>query len=218
MPGRRAVVVGVIGGVGSGKSSVANELARLANVRIIDADAAGHQALTQQCIQQQIRRRFGGDVFNDRGGIERRRLAALVFGSNPEQIQARHDLNQIVHPQIRFQLQQELEEAQQNSELDVIVLDAALLLEAGWNDLCDAVVYIDTPREQRLARVLSSRGWTAEDLVRREQSQLPLEDKRAAADFVVDNSGLIEDAGRQLWSWIRQQSPETEDRGSRMED
>jgi dephospho-CoA kinase len=218
MPGRRAVVVGVIGGVGSGKSSVANELARHANVRIIDADAAGHQALTHPYIQQQIRRRFGDEVFNDRGEIERRRLAALVFGSNPEQIQARLDLNHIVHPQIRSQLQQELDNARQDCALDVIILDAALLLEAGWNDLCDAVVYIDTPREQRLARVLSSRGWSAEDLARREQSQLPLEDKRAAADFVVDNSGLIEDAGRQLWSWIRQQPPKTEDRGSRMED
>jgi dephospho-CoA kinase len=203
MPGRRAVVVGLIGGVGSGKSSIAQELARHVNVRIIDADAAGHQALTRDHIQQQIRRRFGDEVFNDQGEIERRLLAALVFGSDPSQRQARHDLNQIVHPEIRAQLQQELKEARQNQDLDVIILDAALLLEAGWNDLCDAVVFIDTPLEQRLARVQSSRGWSAQVLARREQSQLSLEDKRAAADLIVENSGLIEDAGRQVLSYLK---------------
>jgi dephospho-CoA kinase len=217
MPGRRTLVVGLIGGVGSGKSTIAARLSEHLRVVVLNADAAGHRALTSQYIQNQLRRRFGDGIFTPAGEVRRDRLAALVFGDDAAQRQARHDLEQIVHPEIRSELKRQLEQARQQGDLDVIVIDAALLLEAGWNELCDAVVFVDTPYEQRLARIQASRGWTADELARREQSQTSLEDKRAAADFVINNSGLIEESVRQLLSWIRQRQAKMkiEDRGLR---
>jgi dephospho-CoA kinase len=205
MPGRRSLVVGLIGGVGSGKSTIAMRLAEHLRVRVLNADAAGHQALTHKHVQDQLRRRFGDHIFTPDGEVRRERLAALVFGEDVAQRQARHDLEEIVHPEIRAELKRQLELAQQQGDADVILIDAALLLEARWNELCDAVVFVDAPYEQRLARVQASRGWTADELQRRELSQMPVADKRAAADFVVNNSGLIDEAERQLLSWIRLQ-------------
>lgn len=202
MPGRRTLVVGLIGGVGSGKSTIAAALAGQLRVIVLNADEAGHRALTFQPIQNQLRRRFGDEIFTPHGEVRRDRLAALVFGDEAAQRQARHDLEQIVHPEIRSELKQELEQARRQGDLDVIVIDAALLLEAGWDELCDAVVFVDTPYEQRLARVQAGRGWSAGELARREQSQMALADKMAAADYVIDNSGLIENSIRQLLSWI----------------
>jgi len=205
MPGRHTLVVGLIGGVGSGKSTIAARLAEHLRVVVLNADAAGHRALTSQPVQNQLRRRFGDEIFTPEGDVRRDRLAALVFGDEPAQRQARHDLEQIVHPEIRADLKRQLEQARRQGDLDVIVIDAALLLEAGWDELCDAVVFVDTPYEQRLARVQTGRGWTADELPRREQSQLSLADKMAVADCVIDNSGLIENSLWQLLSWIRQQ-------------
>jgi dephospho-CoA kinase len=212
MPGRRTLVVGLIGGVGSGKSTIAAGLAQRLRVIVLNADAAGHRALTSQHIQNQLHRRFGDGIFTSEGEVRRDRLAALVFGDDPAQRQARHDLEQIVHPEIRSDLKRQLAQARQQRDLDVIVIDAALLLEAGWNELCDAVVFIDTPYEGRLARVQIGRGWTADELARRELSQMSLADKRAAADVVIDNSGLIEQSVEQLLSWIRQRQTKIENR------
>jgi dephospho-CoA kinase len=208
MPGRRPLVVGLIGGVGSGKSTLAAGLAEHLRVVVLSADAAGHRALTSEHVQKQLRRRFGDGIFTSDGDVRRDRLAALVFGDDPAQRQARHDLEQIVHPEIRSELQRQLQQARQQSDLDVIVIDAALLLEARWDQLCDAVAFVDTPYEQRLARVQSGRGWTADELARRERSQMSLENKRAAADVVIDNSGLIDESARQLLSWIRHRQNE----------
>ena len=83
-----------------------------------------------------------------------------------------------------------------------MVFDAAILLEAGWGDGCDVVAFVDVPREQRIQRVAESRGWTAEELARREASQWPLDRKRDAADIVVDNSTTIEHAGQQLADYL----------------
>ena len=82
------------------------------------------------------------------------------------------------------------------------------MLEAGWNDLCDTIVFVDTPFETRLKRVEENRGWTADELRRREASQISLEDKRAASEFIVDNSGSLERAVEQLAAFIETKSTE----------
>ena len=120
-----------------------------------------------------------------------------MFGPDEEHRQARHDLQQIVHPVIRRDLQEQVAAARKDAGVELVLLDAAVLLEAGWNDICHAVVFVDTPLELRQARV-AGRGWTPADLECREASQLPLMEKRAAADHVIDNSGPLDEAGRQL--------------------
>jgi dephospho-CoA kinase len=196
-------VVALIGGVGSGKSALAHWISRQLNTVIVDGDVAGHRALEQPLVREQIRRRFGNEVFDSQERIRRDRLAELVFGQHDEHRRARRDLEQIVHPVIRGDLQQQVAAARGDSAVDVVLLDAAVLLEAGWNEICDAVIFVDTPIEQRQSRV-AARGWTTADLKRREESQLSLTEKRAAADFVIDNSGPLENAGRQLLEILKQ--------------
>ena len=197
-------VVGLIGGVGSGKSSAAEWVASRLTVFLVDADKAGHRALARPDVKESIRSRFGEDVFDNQGDIRRDRLAARVFGADEGSRADRRDFEAIVHPIIREDLRGQLEAARRRGDVELILLDAAVLLEAGWKDLSDAVVFIDAPLDQRQDRVAAARGWSAEQHRKREASQLSLEEKRAAADLIVDNSGSIESAGRQLLSWIKQ--------------
>ena len=197
-------VVGVIGGIGSGKSSVTRRLRELSlaagrPVEVIDADQLGHQVLLLPNVKDRIRERFGNDVFESISPmISRSALARIVFGTDPSAEIARRDLERIVHPEIRSLAERQIRELRQRGEVAAILLDAAVLLEAGWNSVCDLVAFIDTPDALRLARVQAGRGWSAEELAKREASQWPLARKRAAADVVIDNSGSVDDAAKQL--------------------
>jgi dephospho-CoA kinase len=196
---RRSVpVIGLIGGIGSGKSAVARSLQQRLPIAIVEGDEAGHRALTQPVIQEQIRRRFGDSVFTPQGEIDRKALGSMVFGATAERRQARADLERIVHPAIRQQLQQAITDHRNRGAVEAIILDAAVMLEAGWNSLCNTIVFVDAPYDQRLKRVSQHRGWTAADLQEREASQLPLETKQSAANHVIDNSGTLDEATRQL--------------------
>jgi len=203
----RVPVVGLIGGVGSGKSSLARWMSGQLRVSVIDADDAGHRALARPDVRKSIRRRFGEEVFDNQGGIRRDRLANRVFGADEGSRRDRRDLEKIVHPVIGADLRRQMDTARRNADVDLILLDAAVLLEAGWKELCDAVVFVDAPLEQRQRRVREGRGWSAAELNQREESQLGLAEKRAAADLIVDNSASIEEAGRQLFNWIKRQQP-----------
>ena len=195
-------VVGVIGGIGSGKSSVARRLQSLRPVAVIDADQFGHQVLNLPNVQERILKRFGPTVFEidsqATSQISRAALGRVVFGSDAAAQDARRDLEAIVHPEIRSLIERQISELRRQANVEAIVLDAAVLLEAGWNDLCDVVVFIDTPQADRIARVHAGRGWSAAELAQREASQWPLPRKRAAADAVLDNSNSVDDAARQL--------------------
>ena len=194
-PHLRTPVVGIVGGVGAGKSTVVRNVAHL-QLFIVDADHIGHDLLQTDVIRNRLRVTFGEEIFNTAGMIERKRLAEKVFGDSDEQIQNRHRLNEIFHPAIRTEIQHVISQAPQDA--DAIILDAALLLEAGWADECDAIVFIDTPLEKRQQRVAGTRGWSVEELQRREASQWSLLKKREAADFIVDNSGSPETAAQQM--------------------
>ena len=234
-------VLGVIGGIGSGKSSVARRLQSLRPIAVIDADQFGHQVLNLPNVQERILKRFGPTVFETdpqanpqisaQSGtslshrracdanaadhalpddqsvppeltanpqISRAALGRVVFGSDVAAETARRDLEAIVHPEIRSLLEREIRELRRQANVEAIVLDAAVLLEAGWNDLCDVVVFIDTPQADRIARVQAGRGWSAAELAKREASQWPLPRKRAAADAVLDNANDVDHAARQL--------------------
>lgn len=201
MSARRAPVIGLIGGVGSGKSALAAWIAQALGGAVIDADAAGHRALDQEEVKEKIRTQFGSDVFDAAGAVVRRRLAERVFGAGEPQLAARRQLEDIVHPVIRRDLEQQIAQAAGTHAL--ILLDAAVLLESGWNDACDAVVYVDVPAEVRRERVARTRHWSADELARREASQWPLERKRNAADVMIDNSQTLDRAGQQFLDWYR---------------
>jgi dephospho-CoA kinase len=183
---------------------------------VINGDDLGHQALNDISVRNQIRHRFGDSVFDDKGFVNRAALGRLVFGPDEEHRRARADLERVVHPRIREGIIREidaahtidrgraLEEGKPQPQYEAILLDAAVLFEAGWNDLCDAVVFIEVPEAIRLERVSRNRGWSAEELKKREASQLSLEEKRKRADLIIDNSGSITEAGTRLQAGIRQ--------------
>lgn len=190
-------VVGIIGGIGSGKSSVAKWVAAHAPVRVIDADALGHEALLEPHVVEALREKFGSEILGADGRISRPALAKKVFGSTPDHLNARHELERVVHPEIRRKAVAEFGRAAA-SGMAAVLLDAAILLEAGWNQECDLVVYVHTPDEIRLQRVRDNRGWTADELHRREASQWSLDRKQRGADFTVLNDSDLDHAGRQL--------------------
>jgi dephospho-CoA kinase len=191
-------VIGIVGGIGSGKSSVARWVAaRHSDVSLVNGDEIGHEVLTQPAVRDAVRKRFGEPVFNADGQINRKALGQLVFGPNREEQSARDDLERIVHPRIRESIARKIADSAAAGKRAVL-LDAAVLFEAGWNDLCHAVVLIDVPRDERLARLRETRGWEDAETERRESSQASLESKRSQAQFIVDNSRSVEAAGRQL--------------------
>ncbi len=149
-------------------------------------------------IREKLRSRFGAGVFLPDGSVDRRAVAALVFGPSDEHRQARLDLESIVHPAIVQHFQERIEVSRRDPRIRAILLDAAVLLESGWRSLCDSVIYVDVPETLRLSRVQSNRGWPESEFRRREQSQWPVEKKRAASDAVIDNSKSPESAAEAL--------------------
>lgn len=199
-------VIGVVGGVGSGKSSVARKFAELVPATIINADELGHRALELPVIKTKLQQRFGPAIFDDGGNVIRKELAKQVFGDAPATRQARADLEAITHPEIGRLTEERVADIRRAANVRWILLDAALLQEAGWQNSCDAVVFVDVAPERRWERV-KSRGWSEDEWRRREASQWPVERKRKAADFIVDNNGSLEEAGRSLQKQLEQEFP-----------
>ncbi|MFM9116797.1 MAG: dephospho-CoA kinase [Planctomycetota bacterium] len=181
------LVIGVMGGIASGKSFVCQEFEKL-GARCLRADEVGHQVLQDSTVQSRLRARWGAAVFDVDGQIDRAAVARIVFAQTTSGEAERRFLEQVTHPRIQQQLLAQLDEWRQQGDVPVVLLDAALLLEAGWDRWCDALVFIDSTWEQRVARV-ARRGWTAADLQAREAAQWPLEVKRSRATYQLDNSG-----------------------------
>jgi dephospho-CoA kinase len=179
-------VLGILGGVASGKSLVARQLAQF-GAGVLDADRAGHEVLAMPATEAAAGERWGQEIFAADGRIDRARLAAIVFAAGPQGAGERKYLEQLTHPQIERRLARQAEELAALG-CRVAVLDAPLLLEAGWDRLCDRLVFVDAPRATRLARA-RTRGWDEEDFAARESAQESLDLKRKRADVVLDNSG-----------------------------
>jgi dephospho-CoA kinase len=194
---KRKPVIGVLGGIGSGKSAVADRLARRGG-RVINADRIGHQALEHPPIKEQIVARWGDGVLDENGAVARRQLGAIVFASATE----RKALEALVHPWIGERIRAEIEAAQNDPAVPFVVLDAAIMLEAGWSGVCDRLIFVDVSREKRLARLQASRNWSASELEAREQTQLPLKEKASRADHVLTNEGSLEELHRQVDAFL----------------
>ena len=179
-------VIGLLGGVASGKSLVARQLGSL-GAEVLDADRAAHEVLRSTKIEEAIRDRWGQRVVGPDGRVDRRKLADIVFADPPEGPKRRRYLERLTHPEIGRRLRQESERFARDG-VEVVVLDAPLLIEAGWDRQCDKLVYVDAPRPVRLGRALA-RGWSEEEFSVREAAQESLNAKRRRADVIVDNSG-----------------------------
>ncbi|MGC3972068.1 MAG: dephospho-CoA kinase [Pirellulales bacterium] len=188
-------IVGLLGGIASGKSLAAEQFVKLGS-GLLDADAAGHEVLRRDDVRQAIRERWGDTVFDAAGHVVRPALARLVFADTPEGRADLARLEQITHPLIGQLLEAKATEMAAAGK-PLIVLDAPVMLKAGWDKLCDILLFIDVPRETRLARA-KTRGWSEAEFAAREARQEPVDEKRQLADFVVDNSGSSEGMNLQI--------------------
>jgi dephospho-CoA kinase len=195
-------VVGLVGGIGAGKSRAAAAFAAR-GARVISGDALAHEALRQPGVRGAVVRRWGPGVLDERGDVDRRKLGALVFADEGE----RRALEAMVHPWIKGRIRAEVEAARADPAVRLVVLDAAIMLEAGWSALCDRLVFVDAPPDVRRRRVAAQRGWSAADLAAREAAQLPLTAKAAKADHTLDNSASPDDLDRQVDGLLRLWGP-----------
>lgn len=177
-------VLGIVGGIGSGKSLVAAALVARGGY-LIDADHLGHEALRQPDIREQIVHRWGKALLDTDGEVQRRDLGKIVFANLAD----RQALEALVFPWIERRIGEEIKRGQGDPRYAFIILDAAIMLETGWDTACDKILFVEAPRPLRLDRLRRQRGWSEEELARREASQWPLEEKKGRADAVVANQG-----------------------------
>ncbi|MCH2525890.1 MAG: dephospho-CoA kinase [Dehalococcoidia bacterium] len=176
------IVVGLAGGIGCGKSEVARIMADLGAV-VIDADKYGHQVYAPNTQGwTEVVAAFGDDILDDNGEVDRRKLGPKVFGK-PEEMQK---LNDIAWPKIKQSIQEEIEN-QRRTGTGVVVVDAAILIEAGWTDLSDQVWVATAPEEQVIKRVQARNNITEEQVKARIDSQMGTDERVSYADVVVSN-------------------------------
>ena len=191
-------VIGLLGGIAAGKTTVARMLADL-GARVVSADAIAHAVLAEPGVRDRIVARWGPGVLDPAGSVDRGWLARRVF-ADPAELAA---LEAITHPAILAEMRRRLAEARAERP-PAIVVDAPLLVEAAQDDLCDVLIFVECAQELRLARA-AERGWDPAELLRRERHQWPLDAKRARARFVIDTGVPIETTLRQvqkLWPGI----------------
>ena len=195
-------LVGIVGGIGSGKSAVANQFRRL-GAEVLDGDRLGHEVLADPAVRDLLRTRWGDQILEptDPTHINRGEVAKIVFGASEEAEMELRYLESVTHPRIRTLIRSRLAQWEQQHAGGqapvVVIFDAPLLLEAGWDELCQYILYVDVSRETQLER-LSSRHWSPNQLAAREARQLPLAEKRARAAWVIDNSGSPEELATQI--------------------
>ncbi len=190
-------VIGLVGGIAAGKTHVAKLLEEMGAKRI-DADGVGHDILTRPLIARRVGQIFGEEVLNPRGSVDREQLGRLVFDDDQTSMVRRKELEALIHPLIHADVVKQLRKYQESqSPPPAVVLDAPLLLEAGWAPACHVIIFIDTPEAIRISRA-KERGWTAKKLASRENAQMPLDQKRMAATHVVDGSGSAATLRQQL--------------------
>lgn len=181
----RPVVIGLVGGIGAGKSAVAGILANLGCL-VIDSDKDAKAALDRPEVRDRLVRWWGSRVLDASGRVDRKVVAQIVF-SDPTQ---RTRLEEVVHPLVKARRADLIERAAAECRPGVVI-DAPLLFEAASDRECDIVMFVDAPLQLRQARV-SSRGWDVAELNRREQAQLPLDEKRRRSHVIVMNDSDLQ--------------------------
>lgn len=194
-------VIGLIGGIASGKSHVARYLASK-GAAVVDADTLGHEVLQSAEVISQLSELFGPKILDSAGRIDRQQLGQLVFGTSPQAKLNLQRLEEVVHPLIRDAAIRQLEElSHSKTPVPAVVLDAPLLIEAEWHPLCSYILFVDTEYNTRVARA-KERGWNEEQLQQREASQLTLDEKRKYATHFIsgDEQALMQEQIDTLWS------------------
>lgn len=189
-------VIGLTGGIGAGKSTVSAILAEL-GAYIIDADKIGHAILEPNgAAYGEVVSAFGEGILRQDGAIDRGALAKIVFADGEK----RAHLNAITHPKIRAEVSRRIERA----EAEIVVVDAALLLEAGFAGMCGEVWLVTAGQEARMARIMARSGYSREQAEARMASQMGDAARMAAANVIIENSGSLDALHRAVCTAMKQ--------------
>ncbi len=192
-PARTKPIIGLAGGIGAGKSAVADVLQEF-GAAVINFDRLSHELLADPDVIGELKTWWGGGICRPTGEPDRAAIARIVF-ADPDEL-AR--LEGVLYPRIARRRETLMTAHAQDPGAGAVVLDAPKLFETGLHELCDAVIFVDTGWPVRLQRVRESRGWTESVLRQRENLLNPLDSKRAMSDYVVVNHVSIEDLRVQL--------------------
>ncbi|KXZ13668.1 dephospho-CoA kinase [Bacillus nakamurai] len=188
-----SLVIGLTGGIASGKSTVARMLIDK-GITVIDADIIAKQAVEKGMpAYRQIIEAFGKEILLENGELDRRKLGSIVFTNEQKRLM----LNNIVHPAVRAEMMKQRDEAVSRHE-PFVVLDIPLLYESELEYLVDKVIVVTVTKETQLKRLMERNSLTEEEALSRITSQMPLADKTKRADNVIDNSGSVEKTKQQL--------------------
>ena len=184
------MIIGLTGGIASGKSLVSQTLKGL-GMTVIDADHISHEILAQdEAVKQKVEQIFGAEVLNEDGGaVDRGKLGEIVF-QDPER---RRTLEKILHPPVGAELWRRARESRD----DDVVLEIPLLIETGGHEHVDLVVVVYATRELQTQRLMARDGMSQEEAMRRIDTQLPLEEKVATAHYIINNTGSVEETEEQ---------------------
>lgn len=176
-------IVGIVGGIGSGKSTVAAEFAKL-GCAVIDADALVHGFLEERPVRERIVKALGTSLSSESSPSDRQKIAHLVFG-NPDNLAK---LTSILHPRVLKKTEKLIGEYSRIEKIPAIVLDMPLLIEVGWADNCDRIIFIDCTQDLRYQRIQQKGKSTVADIKMRENFQISLDKKLFQADTTINNN------------------------------
>jgi len=198
------MVIGLLGGIGAGKTTVARLLAE-AGASVVDADLLAREVISTPRVKARVSEVFGQEILEKGGQVNRKALADRVFSDAG----ALKRLNAIIHPPVRERILEQIREHRARtrelppSPENLLVLDVALLAESPLLEECDGLVFVEAAAAVRQER-LKSRGWPRGEMERRELFQSPLDRKKKLACWTVDNSGSLEDARRDVSRVLRE--------------
>jgi dephospho-CoA kinase len=189
---KRKPIIGIVGGIASGKSTVAREFAKL-GCKVIDADAIAHELLDSEAVREQVVAAFGREILDSGQKIDHRKLAEMVFADADKLA----SLNAIVHPGVLERVKETIERAGRQGEIKAIVLDMPLLVEVGWAGRCDRLIYVNCDEKIRVNRAKEA-GLDENQLKMRENFQISLDKKARLADNTIENNSDFSALVRQV--------------------
>ncbi|MCQ0050232.1 MULTISPECIES: dephospho-CoA kinase [Pediococcus] len=191
-------ILGLTGGIAMGKSTISNFL-RDKGIPIVDADEIAHAVLEFKAVKVQLVKAFGTPILNEQKQVDRKQLGKIVFGESKKL----GELNQIVQPVIRQEIIRQLKSF---TTEPVVVLDAPVLFEQGYETLVDCIMVVSTTPAEQLRRLMERDHLTREDAQKRIDAQMPIGIKQKKADVTIDSSGSIEATQKQVIEWLVKQN------------
>lgn len=188
-------LIGITGGVGAGKSEILSYIWQHYKCEIYLADEVAHliKRRGERCYDRLVEL-LGEEVLEPSGEIDKKKMAAKIFASEA----VLEQVNAIVHPEVRYYLEDRIREAKENPQVELLFIEAALLIEAGYDEILDEMWYIYANENVRRKRLRENRGYSEEKIEQIISAQLSEEEFRAACDFVIDNSGALSESYEQI--------------------